>query len=426
MAAAVNMKLGERAGDKVAILDCDHLASIQGRGSWFDDRYWFRSKQAVGFDALPLMATHLSGLISAELGLSRKCLVLDLDGTLWGGVVGEDGVEGIDLGHGPDGEAFMAFQDYIASLKSRGVILAVCSKNDEAAAKEPFERHPDMRLGLDDFAMFVANWEPKPDNLRTIAKSLDLGLDALVFVDDRPNEREAVRQALPEVDVLVLPEDPAGFVPALAAYPYFEMSAFTADDGSRTEQYRARAQASGLEAQASTIEDFWQDLEMRAVIGGFDELRMPRVVQLIGKTNQFNLTTRRHSRSEVESLIAREDNIHFCVELSDRFGDHGLVGVVIGVRDGETMEIDTMLMSCRVIGRSLEATVMAEITRRAAEIGCTKVRGVYRKTAKNNLVADLYANFGFERADSDDAETSWIYDLTNGPISNPYITVEAR
>lgn len=426
MMARLNMRLGEEAGTEVAILDCEHLASILGRRAWFDDRYWYHSKQAVGFDALPSMATNLIGLVSSELGLSRKCLVLDLDGTLWGGVVGEDGYEGIKIGHGPDGEAYAAFQDYILSLKNRGIILAVCSKNDEATAKEPFQHHPDMRLKLDDFAIFIANWEPKPDNLERIAKGLDLGTDALVFVDDRPNEREAVRQAIPEVDVLAIPEDPAGYIHALAAYPYFEMSAFTADDGRRAEQYRARAQAAELEARASTLEDFWEDLEMRASIGGFDELHMPRVVQLIGKTNQFNLTTRRHSSADVESLIARDDNIHFYVELSDRFGDHGLVAVVICCRAGDRMEIDTLLMSCRVIGRSVEAMILSEITSRAIEKGCTEVRGVYRKTAKNELVADLYPRLGFEQEGEDAEGSTWIYDLTNGPIPNGFISVEAR
>lgn len=426
MMAKLNMRLGEEAGEEIAILDCEHLASVCGRNTWFDDRYWYRSKQAVGFDALPLMATNLMGLVSAELGLSRKCLVLDLDGTLWGGVVGEDGYEGIKIGHGPDGEAFAAFQEYILSLKERGIVLAVCSKNDETAAKEPFEHHPDMRLALDDFAMFIANWEPKPDNLKRIAEGLDLGTDALVFVDDRPNEREAVRQALPEVDVVVVPEDPAGYTHALAAYPYFEMSAFTTDDARRAEQYRARAQAADLEAQASTLEDFWEDLEMHATIGEFDELRMPRVVQLIGKTNQFNLTTKRHGWADVESLIADDDNVHFYVELSDRFGDHGLVAVVICRRVDDVMEIDTMLMSCRVIGRSLETTILSEVTSKAIEKGCTAVRGVYKKTAKNDLVADLYPKLGFEQEAEDADGSMWVYKLANGPIANPYISVEER
>jgi FkbH-like protein len=424
MVAAVNTGLGAAAGQNVAILDCDYLASLQGRDSWFDDRYWYRSKQAVGFDALPLLATHLMSLVAAEVGLSRKCLVLDLDGTLWGGIIGEDGLEGIGLGHGPDGEAFTAFQDYIVALKNRGVILAACSKNDEAAAKSPFESHPDMRLSLDDFAIFVADWEPKPDNLRRIAASLDLGLDALVFVDDRPHERDAVRQALPEIDVIVLPEDPAAYVPTLAAYPYFAMAAFTDEDSRRTDQYRARAQAAELESHASSIDEFLTSLEMRARIGEFDAIRLPRIVQLIGKTNQFNLTSRRHGRPEVEAMISDPDVVSFYVELADRFGDHGLVGVVIGRRHDETMEIDTFLMSCRVIGRSVEATILAEISRLALEMGCSRLEGIYRRTAKNKLVSDLYEKFGFEEKHFDSDGSVWIYDLDRGPMANEYITVE--
>lgn len=424
MIGSLNIKLGEAAGEKVAVLDCAHLASVAGRSVWFDDRYWHRSKQAVGFNALPLLSSQLVGLLAAEMGMSRKCLVLDLDGTLWGGVLGEDGAENLSLGHGPDGEAFVAFQEYIAALKSRGIVIAVCSKNDEDLARSAFEGHPAMRLKPDDVSIFVANWRPKPENIEQIARDLDLGLDALVFVDDNPAERAAVRRQLPEVDVISLPEDPAGFVDALASYPFFAMSTFTAEDERRTDQYRARAQAAGLKAQAKSLEDFLEQLGMTATIGDFNDLQLGRVAQLIGKTNQFNLTRRRHTRAEIESMRDDPDYTHFHIGLRDLFGDHGVVGVAIGRRTGGVLEIDTLLMSCRVIGRTVEAVMLSELYDRALEMGCTHLKGIYRPSSKNSLVADLYDRHGFQESQAGSEETVWLYDLSAGRFENRFIEVE--
>ena len=240
---ALNLRLGRAAGDRVSIVDCERLSALLGKERWFDPRYWHLSKQAVALGALPLLARHTAAVIGAALGLTRKCLVLDLDNTLWGGVIGEDGLGGIRLGGGAEGEAFVAFQEYLLVLKERGVILAVCSKNNEADAKEPFESHPEMRLRLDDLAVFVASWDPKPEQVRGSPPSLDLGLDSLVFVDDNPAEREAMRQLCPEVDVVALPAEPALYARALSQYLPFESSVLTAEDAHRTEQYRARAGA---------------------------------------------------------------------------------------------------------------------------------------------------------------------------------------
>lgn len=427
MIAQVNAHLGLEAGESVLILDCERLASLGGRDRWFDDRYWFRSKQAVGLASLPLMTQHMSALVASELGLSRKCLVLDLDGTVWGGVIGEDGVEGIRIGHGPDGEAFAAFQEYILSLKRRGVILAACSKNDKETAQEPFAKHPDMRLSLEDFAIFDAGWGPKPERIRRIAESLDLSLDALTFVDDQPAERDAVRRAVPEVDVITLPDDPAYYVKSLADYPYFETSSFTKDDSRRTETYQARAAAHDLQSRSATIEDFLASLEMHAVLSEFDDLHLPRITQLIGKTNQFNLTSRRRGPSAVSSMIDDPDVIHFYAKLSDRFADHGLVGVMIGRRIGSVVEIDTFLMSCRVIGRSLEQAMLAELASRASEMGCDSLKGVYLPTAKNHLVEDLYEKLGFIRGDVSPDEIVFEYRLDDEhPPGSPYITTGVK
>ena len=410
---------------RVAFVDCERLAGMVGKRSWFDPRYWHRAKQAVSLAHVPLLARHTAAVLGAQLGASRKCLVLDLDNTLWGGVLGEDGLAGIALGDGPVGEAYSAFQAYVAELKRRGVILAVCSKNNEADAREAFERHPGMVLRLDDIAMFSACWDDKPTQLRRIAETLGIGLDSLVFVDDNPAEREAVRQLVPEVDVVALPKDPHGYVRALADYPFFEPAAFTAEDAARTEQYRARARAAELAASATSLEEFHRSLEMVATVVDLDELTLPRVAQLIGKTNQFNLTARRRGEAEVAELAADPATAVLCVRLADRFADHGLIAVVIarqttgaGVPDpaGDVLDIDTWLMSCRVIGRTLEDEIAGLIVAEARRRGCRTVRGHYLPTAKNGLVRELYPRLGFTPDPSGPADggTHWVLSVEAG------------
>ena len=424
MIRRLNLELGEAAGDDVLMVDCDRLASRIGKQQWFDPRYWHMAKEAVRPDAQPVLAKHTAAVLAAGMGLSRKCLVLDLDNTLWGGVIGEDGLSGIQLGQGATGEAFVAFQEYILRLKEKGVILAVCSKNNEPDAREPFEQHPEMRLDLEDVALFVANWEPKPDNLRRIAGTLNIGLDALTFVDDNPVEREAVRQFTPEVDVITLPEDPAYYVRALAEYPLFETSSFTTEDAKKTEQYRARAKSIELKQSAESLDDFYEDLQMQAVVAPFDEFHLPRIVQLLGKSNQFNLTTRRHDLPQVRAFMDDLDVVTFYLRLQDRFADHGLVSMMIAERDGDVLDVDTWLMSCRVIGRTVESLMLSQLCQRAHEMGCTVLRGTYIPTAKNGLVEDIYAEYGFEKVDESEGTTVWEYDLNaKDDITNDHINV---
>jgi FkbH-like protein len=424
MVRAVNARLGERAGTAAALVDCERLAALVGTSRWFEPRYWYASKHAVALGAVPLLARHTAAVLAAELGLGRKCVVLDLDNTLWGGVIGEDGLAGIALGEGPAGEAYADFQEYLLALKARGIILAVCSKNDEAAAREPFEKHPGMRIRLDDVAAFVANWEPKPDNLRRIARQLDLGLDALVFVDDNPVECEAVRRFVPEVDVVALPPDPADYVRAMSRYLLLEASAFTAEDAARTEQYRARAAVAALEERTGSLDGFLRSLAMRAVVRPFDEARLPRIAQLIGKTNQFNVTTRRHGVAQLRAFMADPRCVHLALRLRDRFADHGLVAVLIARAEGERLDIDTWLMSCRVIGRTAEAAMLSELCAAAARRGCRVLRGTYVPTAKNGMVADVFERHGFVRTGAEQGTTTWEYDLgALGPVENRYIEV---
>jgi FkbH-like protein len=424
MRQRLNVRLGEAAGDDVLLVDCERLASTVGKRQWFDARYWFLSKQAVSLSCVPMLARNTAAVMAAGLGQSKKCLVLDLDNTLWGGVLGEDGLEGIQLGQGPVGEAYSAFQDYILRLKERGIVLAVASKNNPEDAREAFVKHPDMRIGLEDIAVFSAGWEDKATQLRRIASTLGLGLDSLVFVDDNPAEREVIRQLLPEVDVLPLPSSPAGYVRALADYLLFEPAALTVEDAARTELYRARARTVELEESAGSVEDFLRSLDMVATVSPLDELTVPRVAQLIGKTNQFNLTGRRRSRSEVAALTEDPACEVICLRLRDRFADHGLVGVLIGFDRGDGgFSIDTWLLSCRVIGRTVENAMLAVIAGRAAERGCTRMHGTYLPTVKNALVADLYPRLGFHSEESPEFGTAWSLPVDEVPRSPGFITL---
>ena len=424
MMQAFNLRLGEEAGQNISLVDCERLSAIFGKGRWLDPRYWYLSKQAVSLEALPLLAKHTAAVIAADLGLSKKCLVLDLDNTLWGGVIAEDGLNGIRLGNGADGEAFVAFQEYIIKLKNKGIILTVCSKNNYADAIEPFGKHPEMRLKLDHFAMFVANWEPKPDNLRKIAHTLGIGLDSLVFVDDNPAERAVVRQLVPEVAVIKLPAGPSDYLRTLAQYLMFETSSYTEEDAKRTDQYRARAQGIALEQKSGSLEEFYRDLQMEAIVAPFDELHVPRIAQLIGKTNQFNVTTRRYSQSQVEAFMNDPHCVHVFLRLRDRFTDHGLVSLLIARRQGDMLDIDTWLMSCRVIGRTVEAALLAHLCEQAALLGCTTIQGTYIPTPKNAMAMDVFGKFGFVLTEKNDEREIWRYDFQRkGSIVNPFIKI---
>jgi FkbH-like protein len=426
MLQAVNLRLGELAGNAV-LVDCDRLAGDIGKSSWFDDRYWARAKQAVALQAVPALARQTAAVIAAAAGVNRKCLVLDLDNTLWGGVVGEDGLSGIRVGGDAIGEAYVRLQTYILDLKRKGVILAVASKNDDADAKEVFQRHPDMRIRLDDIAVFLANWDAKVDNLRKVAERLNIGLDSLVLLDDNPAERRAVTEMLPEVDVIHLGTDPADYTRTLAQYPWFETESLTAEDTRRTEQYHARAKIADLQRTSGSLESFYRGLGMRATIGQFDDLRLPRIAQLVNKTNQFNLTTRRYDEQQLRRFSLSQDHIDLYLELRDHFADHGLVAVLIARHDGITLDIDSFLMSCRVIGRTVESALLHRLCREARERDCSQLRGTYVPSAKNAVVQELYGRLGFRREEGQARSSAWIYDLeAQGDIASDYIVEEVH
>lgn len=420
----VNLRMAEVAPTSVSFVDCAALAAAVGTRTWFDAKYWHLAKQAVSPRCVPLLARHTGAVLAAAFGLSRKCLVLDLDNTLWGGILGEDGLARLRLGEGAEGEAYTAFQDYVLALKAKGVVLAVCSKNDEQLVRQALTEHPAMRIRLQDLALVSAGWDDKAAQLRMIAADLGLGLDALVFVDDNPVEREVVRQLVPEIDVVRLPPDPAGYVRALADYPYFATTELTDEDGRRTDQYRARAEASSALSSTSSLDEFLDSLDMTALVEPVSADALPRVAQLVGKTNQFNLTGRRRGLAELEQLSAREDVVVLTVRLADRFADHGLVAVLIGRQAGTALEIDTWLMSCRVIGRTLEDELLHVLGEHAARRDCTHLRGTYVPSSKNGLVAGLYARLGFQRsaAEAEDVQT-WTCALDDLPAPPGHIRV---
>jgi len=392
----VNLELGLNAPSFLHICDWEFLANRLGGLAARDERSWFESKQPCSSALLVELAREVSLLIFSLKRAPKKVLVLDLDNTLYGGVVADDGLEGIELGDtSPRGEAFKTFQKYIISLKQRGVLLAVCSKNDLDKAQEPFQKHPEMVLRLDDIVSFKANWEPKSENIRAMAPELNLGLDSFVFVDDNPAEIEIVRQFVPEVTTILLGPDPSDYVAQLADCRLFEPRSITSEDAERTNQYRSDAQRKSLEASVTDMDSYLTSLEMESVISEFAPVDVPRLSQLINKSNQFNLTTRRRSEAEVLTVMNDKDFIGFSVRLKDRFGDHGLISIVIGEKSGDTMRIDTWLMSCRVLKRGVEEEVLNELARLAKARHCQSLLGTFLPTPKNEMVRDFYGRMGF-------------------------------
>jgi FkbH-like protein len=421
MTRALNARLAHEAGAEVLLVDCERLAAGIGKHRWEDPRLWYHARLPFSHAAQPLLARATAGVLAGDLGLAARCLVLDLDNTLWGGVVGEDGEDGIRIGQGPDGEAFAAFQDHVAALRRRGIVLAVASKNDLQAARGPFERRAEMRLKIEDFAAFVADWRRKPEQIAEIAQTLGLGLDALVFVDDNPAECAEVRAALSEVTTICLDMPPAERVRRLAASPRFELSSLSAEDETRGRSYAARADAQRLRETASSLEDFWRSLEMHAQVRAVEPGTLERAAQLVQKTNQFNLTLRRHPREEVERFVGEPRAICRTLALEDRFADHGLIGlaIVLPSDSPEVAEIDTLLLSCRVIGRTAEAHLLGQVSEAAIALGYRRLRGLYVPGPRNELVADLYPKLSFEPA----GERAWEYDLMAlGPIRSEFIT----
>jgi FkbH-like protein len=394
----VNTRLLDNAPDSVSILDAPALQREIGSHKWQDANLWFNFQQHPSTEALPALADAMLAHVRAVLGLTRKVLVTDLDNTLWKGVIGEDGLDGIKVGPGsPAGEAHSQLQQYLLDLKARGILLAVASKNNYDDACLPFHKHPHMLLRMEDFAAFEANWNDKAASIRNIAAKLSLGLDSFVFLDDNPIEREWVRAQIPEVNVIELGPSVFHYVRDLdAGKPFFAVS-LSAEDQVRAEQYRGEAVRKHLQATSQSLDDFLAQLQLRASCVPVGDKNIARVTQLTNKTNQFNLTTRRYSEAQVRQLAADPESWAGAFQLADRMGDYGLIGVIFS-RPGasaHSWEIDTWLMSCRVLGRQMEKFMFDRLVEAARGQGIREIVGVYRPTSKNGLVRDHYDQLGF-------------------------------
>ncbi|HEY4988170.1 MAG TPA: HAD-IIIC family phosphatase [Opitutaceae bacterium] len=424
---AFNARLWTEKPPNVLVVDLERLAAQAGGAIWEDSSQWFANKQHPGPAALPLLADQYGRLVRATLGMAKKVLVLDLDNTLWGGVVGEDGVEGLQVGPPSSvGEAHLALQSYARELKERGVLLAVCSKNNDADARAPFRLRDGMILREDDFVAFVANWRDKSENLRAMAAELRLGLDSFVFLDDSPVERERMRRELPEVAVVALGSDPATYAASLQATGWFESISVSEDDRRRHLSYQANSARAVAQATAPSLESFLQSLHMRIQHGAVSELVVQRVAQLLGKTNQFNLTTRRHGIGRIRQMASDPAGWTQYFRLIDCFGDSGVVGAVIAVpseSEEASWEIDTFLLSCRVIGRGVEDYMLRAVLNAAEVAGVKRVRGLFLPSAKNAPAAQFYPRFGFSPIPGPPSgELAYVWDIERQfPPDVPFI-----
>lgn len=444
----LNIMLSEEAAKRgnVYIVDIAYIQNMLGRKNFSDSKLYYSAKMPYSLESLVYIGKEVTEIISVLMGKLRKCIVLDLDNTLWGGVVGDDGVNGIQIGELGVGHAFSAFQEWLLELKKTGIILCVCSKNDDDKAKEPFLKHPEMVLKLDDFAMFTANWQDKASNIIEMAKTLNLNTDSFVFVDDNPFERDQVREMVPGITVPDMPEDPAEYVNYLKSLNLFERVTVSSADQDRTRQYQEEAGRKSLESKFATYDDYLKALEMVAEVKTFDEYSLPRIAQLSQRSNQFNLRTVRYTEDDVRRLSESDDYITLDFSLKDKFGDHGLISVMVvrkckskeelkklvaisGDADGVLTEsipaddnaagdassllgagdassllaaddaagfIENWFMSCRVLKRGMEEFIMNTLNEKAKEAGLKIVVGEYLKTPKNNMVSKIYKNMGFD------------------------------
>ncbi len=398
------------------VLDIAGLAAQVGGGDWFNPVQWAAYKLAFDAKAAPIYAEWLCRLLGAIRGKSAKCLVLDLDNTLWGGVIGDDGMEGIVIGQGnPRGEAHLAVQRVAQNLRARGIFLAVCSKNEAAIALEPFRSHPDMLLREQDISVFQANWIDKATNLEAIAKALNIGLDALVLLDDNPAERAQVRKELPMVRVPEVPDDPSWFAWTLEAGGWFEAVTYSAEDAGRVKMQAQDVRRAELMAGARDLTQYLRGLDMTISFKPFDAQGRQRIVQLINKTNQFNLTTRRYTEAQVSEMEADASVLTLQVRLTDRFGDLGMIAVIIGRPHpdrGAVLDIDNWLMSCRVLGRQVESATLSVIAAKAKAMKFASLAGTYIPTDKNRLVENHYGTLGFVKsASGPNGKSVWELDL---------------
>ena len=395
------------------IYDIQYESAAFGLDRWTDPSYWHMYKYAMSMQAIPDFAFHLSHIIKAVFGKNKKAFVLDLDNTLWGGIVGDDGPENLEIGQETSmGQVYQEFQGYLKEHKKIGVLLNVDSKNEEENALAGL-KHPEGILKPEDFIVIKANWLPKSQNLTEIASELNIGRDALVFVDDNPAEREIIRQHVPETAVPEMTDgdqvNPDQFIRILDKNAYFEVVTLSEDDKHRNEMYKANAMRKEQEESFGNYSDFLKSLEMKAVIRGFEPVYYSRIAQLTNKSNQFNLTTKRMTQAEVEQMAQDPGYITLYGKLKDKFGDNGVVSLVIGKKNGDTLELILWLMSCRVLKRDMEQAMLDTLVWQSRESGIRKLHGYYYKTAKNAMVKDFYGAMGFQKLSEKDGDSEWEY-----------------
>ncbi len=411
-----------RRSSNVLVNDVASLAFQIGYGDWYDPRLWHLARCRLSGKAIKALAAQTGSLLRGWKGQTRKCLVLDLDNTLWGGVIGEDGIAGIALGEDGPGMAFMEFQQELLNLSRKGALLAICSKNNEEDALEVLRQHPSMRLREDAFAATRINWRDKATNLRELAEELNIGLDTFVFIDDNAAERALVKATLPEVCVPDWPQEPSCFKAALLelSIQYFPRVAVTGEDRARSALYRADGERRREAVSTGSLEDYYRSLQMRAEIGYGDPVSTPRIAQLTQKTNQFNLTSRRYTEAEIRMLTEATDAMVMWLRLRDRFSDDGIVAAMILRQcDGRSWMIDTFVMSCRIIGRTVESAFLGYVCHVMKQRGVRELVGEYIPTRKNNLTVNLYRDLGFEVIDSPQGATRWRLPLNERLVPIP-------
>jgi len=405
----LNLNLMEAAREykNIFINDVCTLQNINGRNNSFDPRLYISSNTVFALNFLPMIARNIVGIIKAASGKINKCLILDLDNTVWGGIIGDDGINNIQIGELGIGKAFSGLQMWAKQLKERGIILVICSKNLEKIAKEPFVNHPDMVLHLDDISIFVVNWENKVDNIKYIQSVLNIGFDSMVFIDDSSFERNMIRKMIPEITVPELPEDPVDYVPYLRRLNLFETVSYSGEDSDRTKKYQYEAKRAKFKINFSTIDDYLRNLNMIAEVAEFNDYYIPRIAQLTQRSNQFNLRTKRYTEQDIKKIRDSNQYITRHFKLEDKFGEYGLIGIVILKKiDSDSVFIDTLIVSCRVLKRGMEEFIFNKIVKLAASEGCNKIIGEYLPTLKNTLVKDILKEFGFAKE-----EDKWILDI---------------
>lgn len=423
----VNLETGLGLNSIARVCDVEFLSCRNGTINAHDHRKWLESKQLYAPDFQVAVTKEIAHIVNSLYSTTKKVVVLDLDNTIWGGIVGDDGLEGIEIGDtSARGEAFKAFQKYLLELKDRGILLAVCSKNDHDKAAEPFEKHPEMVIRLSDLVSFKANWRPKSDNIREMAEELNLGLDSFVFVDDNPAEIEIVRQFIPEVTTILVDADPADSIALLSDSRLFEPMRITAEDRQRTDMYRQDASRRAHLSKMTDMDAYLGSLEMKAVVSPFKPVDIPRITQLINKSNQFNLTTRRRTEAEVRGVMEDPLCHAFTVRLLDMFGDHGLISVVVCKENAgeDALEVDTWLMSCRVLNRQVEDEVINEIVRIGDTRGLKKIIGRYYPTKKNGMVSKIYEHVGFQTEQADESGSVYSLEIKGYSIKETKISVK--